>query len=88
VDTSVLIAVWSVDPTITANAVVLCVPAGDKSAIGVENLAEFIADAVERAARERTHLVLERGPHLYARFYVSFATGAVPVRSQGTSIST
>jgi hypothetical protein len=66
----------------------VCVLAGDKSAIGVGNLAEFIADGVERAARERTHLVLERGPQLSARFYVSFATGAVPVRSRGTSIST
>jgi len=66
-DTSVLIAVWSVDPTIT-NAVVQCVLAGDKIVIGVGNLAELIADGVERAAGERIHLVLERGPQLYAQF--------------------
>ena len=46
----------------------VCVLAGDKIAIGVGNLAELIADGVERAAGERIHLVLERGPQLYAQF--------------------
>jgi hypothetical protein len=46
----------------------VCVLAGDKIVIGVGNLAELIADGVERAAGERIHLVLERGPQLYAQF--------------------
>jgi hypothetical protein len=110
-------AAWSMDPTITANAVVLSLSwqTAGTAQLDVRDLAdrhglvcydpqrewislptamgamrlhggvcemvldptpELIADAVERAAHERSHLVLERGPQLYVQVYVSSVTGS------------